>query len=94
LYVKQGINTRFVICDAGVTELIRPTLYEAFDKIENLSLAEGSHVSCDVVGPIYGSSNCFGKALIVPSPEQGHLIGIPSAGPNGEVMSTHYNLRG
>ena len=94
LYLKQGINTNFLILDAGMTELIRPALYQAFHKIENLS-KQGSTLSkkYDVVGPICESSDCFGKAVELPESERGDLIAIRSAGAYGEVMSSAYNLR-
>ncbi|MBK9290332.1 MAG: diaminopimelate decarboxylase [Bacteroidetes bacterium] len=93
LYVKPGINTRFVILDAGMTELIRPALYQAYHKIENISNPSGLPVNCDVVGPICESSDCFGKAVMLPQPERGHLIAIRTTGAYGEVMSSQYNLR-
>jgi len=96
LYIKNGINTNFAILDAGMTELIRPALYQAYHKIENLS----AHVQqlpinqkYDVVGPICESSDCFGKAVELPETKRGDIIAIRSAGAYGEVMSSRYNLR-
>jgi diaminopimelate decarboxylase len=94
LYIKNGINTNFAILDAGMTELIRPALYQAYHKIENLSNTDSGIIKkYDVVGPICESSDCFGKAVVLPETERGHLIAIRSAGAYGEVMSNHYNLR-
>lgn len=94
LYIKNGINTNFAILDAGMTELIRPALYQAYHKIENLSAGEGSGLMrYDVVGPICESSDCFGKAVSLPETKRGDLIAIRSAGAYGEVMSSQYNLR-
>ncbi len=96
LYIKNGINTNFAILDAGMTELIRPALYQAFHKIENISANNEStnlHLKYDVVGPICESSDCFGKAVSLPETKRGHLIAIRSAGAYGEVMSSRYNLR-
>ncbi|MCE1201362.1 MAG: diaminopimelate decarboxylase [Bacteroidia bacterium] len=93
LYVKSGINTNFVILDAGMTELIRPALYQAYHKIENISHPEAPTITCDVVGPICESSDCFGKAILLPQPERGHFIAIRTTGAYGEVMSSNYNLR-
>lgn len=96
LYIKNGINTNFAILDAGMTELIRPALYQAFHKIENLT-AKLHHLPLnkkyDVVGPICESSDCFGKAVELPETKRGDLIAIRSAGAYGEVMSSRYNLR-
>jgi diaminopimelate decarboxylase len=94
LYVKNGINTNFAILDAGMTELIRPALYQAYHKIENLSSDTGSEtLRYDVVGPICESSDCFGKGVELPETKRGDLIAIRSAGAYGEVMSNGYNLR-
>lgn len=94
LYIKNGISTNFAILDAGMTELIRPALYQAYHKIENLSAAaDANAVRYDVVGPICESSDCFGKALSLPETRRGDLIAIRSAGAYGEVMSSQYNLR-
>jgi diaminopimelate decarboxylase len=94
LYVKKGINTSFLILDAGMTELIRPALYQAYHKIENIS-RQGSSADkkYDVVGPICESSDCFGKAVELPETKRGDLVAIRSAGAYGEVMSNRYNLR-
>ncbi|MCK5821735.1 MAG: diaminopimelate decarboxylase [Bacteroidales bacterium] len=92
LYVKEGVKTNFAILDAGMTELIRPALYQAYHKIENLS-SSGSPMRYDVVGPICESSDCFGKAIELPETQRGDMIAIRSTGAYGEVMSLGYNLR-
>jgi diaminopimelate decarboxylase len=94
LYIKQGIKTNFVILDAGMTELIRPALYQSYHKIENISAAENQpQMPYDVVGPICESSDCFGKAVLLPETKRGDLIAIRTAGAYGEVMASNYNLR-
>ncbi|HEX7413340.1 MAG TPA: diaminopimelate decarboxylase [Bacteroidia bacterium] len=98
LYIKKGTNTNFAILDAGMTELIRPALYQAYHKIENVSAIQNSkfkiqHFKYDVVGPICESSDCFGKAVELPETKRGDIIAIRSAGAYGEVMSSQYNLR-
>ncbi len=92
LFVKNGVRTKFAILDAGMTELIRPALYQAFHKIENLT-AQGPQEAYDVVGPICESSDCFGKAVRLPPTKRGDIIAIRSTGAYGEVMSSEYNLR-
>ncbi len=92
LYIKEGVKTRFAILDAGMTELIRPALYQAFHLIENLT-SGGEEMLYDVVGPICESSDCFGKAVNLPETRRGDLIAIRSAGAYGETMSSNYNLR-
>lgn len=94
LYVKNGKKKNFIILDAGMTELMRPALYQAYHQIENLSRQqEEAKLKYDVVGPICESTDCFGKEVLLQETERGDLIGIRSAGAYGEVMSSHYNLR-
>jgi len=93
LYIKNGVNTDFAIIDAGMTELIRPALYQAKHSIENLSSNSEQEQRYDVVGPICESSDCFAKALTLPTTVRGDLIAIKSCGAYGEVMASQYNLR-
>lgn len=93
LYVKNGVNVDFLIIDAGMTELMRPALYQAFHLIENISSKEKEFHNYDVVGPICESSDCFGKRISLPVSKRGDLIAIRSAGAYGEVMASNYNLR-
>jgi len=93
LYIKNGVNTNFMILDAGMTELIRPALYQAYHKIENLSNPDDELIRYDVVGPICESSDCFGKSMLIPTTKRGDLIAIRSTGAYGEVMASNYNLR-
>ena len=94
LFVKKGINTNFTILDAGMTELIRPALYQSYHKIENLTKKHlDANTKYDVVGPICESSDCFGKSILLPETERGDLIAIRTVGAYGEVMSSSYNLR-
>ena len=92
LYIKKGINTNFAILDAGMTELMRPALYQSYHKIENLS-SNGKQARYDVVGPICESSDTFGKSILLPETKRGDIIAIRSTGAYGEVMSSGYNLR-
>jgi diaminopimelate decarboxylase len=94
LYVKNGVNVDFLIIDAGMTELMRPALYQAFHLIENISSVEKDLHNYDVVGPICESSDCFGKRISLPYSKRGDIIAIRSAGAYGEVMASNYNLRG
>lgn len=93
LYIKEGVNTNFAIIDAGMTELIRPALYQSVHKIENLSTQEKTVERYDVVGPICESSDSFAKSLMLPKTKRGDIIAIRSAGAYGEVMASQYNLR-
>ena len=92
VYVKNGINTDFAIVDAGMTELMRPALYQSYHQIDNLSSRKNTK-TYDVVGPICESSDCFGKAVKLPETKRGDFVAIRSAGAYGEVMTSNYNLR-
>lgn len=92
LYVKQGTNKQFAIIDAGMTDLIRPALYQAHHSIENLT-GEGKLEIYDVVGPICESSDVFDKGIALPHVKRGDLIAIRSAGAYGEIMASGYNCR-
>ncbi|GAK36145.1 diaminopimelate decarboxylase [Bacteroides graminisolvens DSM 19988 = JCM 15093] len=85
LYVKQGTNKKFAILDAGMTDLIRPALYQAFHKIENITSDEAVE-AYDVVGPICESSDVFGKAIDLNQVKRGDLLALRSAGAYGEIM--------
>jgi diaminopimelate decarboxylase len=107
LYVKNGLKKNFLVLDAGMTELMRPMLYQAYHQIENLSQEsraksqEKTHHSplttdnlkYDVVGPICESTDCFQKDVEFPESFRGDLIAIRTAGAYGEVMASGYNLR-
>lgn len=92
LYVKQGMAKQFAIVDAGMTDLIRPALYQASHKIENLS-NNGPLSTYDVVGPICESSDVFAKAIALNTVHRGDLIAMRSAGAYGEIMASQYNCR-
>ena len=94
LYTKSGSKKNFLILDAGMTELMRPALYQAYHKIESLNTDHNAKsVKYDVVGPICESSDCFGKEVELPVSHRGDLIAIRTAGAYGEVMASRYNLR-
>jgi diaminopimelate decarboxylase len=92
LYIKNGSKTMFAIVDAGMTDLLRPALYQAHHKIENLT-SGGSLLRYDVVGPVCESADTFAKYIELPETTRGDLIAIRSAGAYGEVMASRYNLR-
>ena len=91
-YVKQGTNKQFAILDAGMTDLIRPALYQAYHKIENITSEEPME-TYDVVGPICESSDVFGKAIDLNKAHRGDLFALRSAGAYGEIMASAYNCR-
>ena len=91
-YVKQGTNKQFAILDAGMTDLIRPALYQAYHRIENLTSDEPEE-TYDVVGPICESSDVFLKAVELNKAHRGDLFALRSAGAYGEIMASRYNCR-
>lgn len=94
LYTKSGVKKHFLILDAGMTELMRPALYQAYHKIERVGEAKGQEtLAYDVVGPICESSDSFGREVDLPISQRGDLIAIRTAGAYGEVMASRYNLR-
>jgi len=92
LYTKQGVNKKFVITDAGMTELMRPALYQAIHRVENIS-SNGTPEQYDVVGPICESSDVFVKDYTLNKTSRGDLLAIHSCGAYAESMTLNYNLR-
>ncbi len=92
LYVKVGRGKKFAILDAGMNDLIRPALYQAVHKIENLT-SNGRKMRYDVVGPICESSDRFVKNLLLPETKRGDIMAIRSAGAYGQVMAMRYNQK-
>ncbi len=92
LYTKEGRTRNFAIVDAGMTELIRPALYQATHNIDVLT-SEGQPRVYDVVGPICESSDTFRKEIELPEVQRGDILAIRSCGAYGEVMKSQYNLR-
>ena len=91
-YVKEGSFKKFVIVDAGFTDLIRPALYDAHHKTINLC-SDASEETYDVVGPICESSDVFAKGIQLAKTKRGDLIAMLSAGAYGEIMASSYNCR-
>ena len=99
LYIKEGLETRFMILDAGMNDLIRPALYQAHHQIENLSAlmrspeAESHRLLYEVVGPVCESSDLWEHQALLPETLRGDLIAIHSSGAYGQVMGMRYNQR-
>ena len=94
LYVKEGHEKKFIIVDAGFTDLIRPALYGAYHLIENITRPSLTQLEkYDVVGPICESSDVFSKDIYLPQTKRGDFIVFRSAGAYGEVMASTYNCR-
>lgn len=93
VYVKENRNKKFVILDAGMTDLIRPALYEAHHVIQNLTSQDTASDTYDVVGPICESSDVFGRDEKLPVSHRGDIFALRSAGAYGESMASQYNMR-
>jgi diaminopimelate decarboxylase len=94
LYIKQSDAKNFAVLDAGMTELLRPALYNAYHKMEKLEDDHvGEELHYDIVGPICESSDCFGKDILLPELKRGDIISIRSCGAYAESMSLNYNGR-
>jgi len=91
-YVKEGDSKKFIILDAGMNDLIRPALYQAYHKIENIS-SDLPVEKYDIVGPICESSDCFAKEYELNETKRGDLVALRSAGAYGEIMAFQYNCR-
>jgi diaminopimelate decarboxylase len=91
-YIKKGTEKQFVIVDAGMTDLIRPALYEAYHHIENIT-SDKPVQKYDIVGPICESSDVFAKETQINETQRGDLLALRSAGAYGEIMASQYNLR-
>ncbi len=92
-FVKKGVNKQFVIVDGGMNALLRPALYQAHHKIENITSESEKTEVYDVAGPICESSDVFGENVQLPVTHRGDLIAIRSAGAYGEAMASSYNSR-
>lgn len=92
LYVKVGKEKKFAILDAGMNDLIRPALYQAYHSIENLT-SDKRKIRYDVVGPVCESSDCWGQKRMVSICSRGDIFAIHSAGAYGQVMAMKYNQR-
>jgi diaminopimelate decarboxylase len=83
----------FVIVDAGMTELIRPMLYNAFHRIEPVDAIDGPEITADIVGPLCETSDTLGKERRLARPKPGDLFAVLDAGAYGAVMASNYNRR-
>lgn len=93
LYVKHGLKKKFAIVDAGFTDLIRPALYQAVHRIENISTDNTDTDIYDIVGPICESTDTFATDLRLPVTHRGDFLAIRSAGAYGSSMAMQYNGR-
>jgi len=93
VYDKRSEDRRFVILDAAMNDLIRPSMYDAHHEFTPVRLTNGPVTPADIVGPICESGDTFARQCDLPELEDGELIAIRSAGAYGAVMSSSYNGR-
>ncbi len=93
LYEKTNNSKRFVVVDGGMNDLIRPSLYKTYHKIEAINSSNNDISKCDVVGPVCESGDFFAKDIKLPKLKHGDLLVIKSAGAYGFTMSSNYNSR-
>jgi len=93
LYLKQGAEKEFVIVDAGMNDLIRPSLYDAYHKILPVVRKTRESVNCDVVGPICESGDFLARERELKKVRQNEYLAVMSAGAYGFSMSSNYNSR-
>jgi len=93
LYLKEGEDKEFVIVDAGMNDLIRPSLYDAYHRIEPVVKNKRETVLCDVVGPICESGDFLARGRELNRVKQGDYLAAMSAGAYGFSMSSNYNSR-
>ena len=93
LYRKETSTKTFIIVDAGMNDLMRPALYDAYHEIVPLEHKDGDREKADVVGPICESSDFLAKNRDLPKLSRGDLIAVMSAGAYGHTMSSNYNSR-
>ena len=93
LYVKETEHKTFVITDGGMSDLIRPSLYNAYHGIRPVERTDAEPIVADIVGPICESTDFFGKDREIPRPKRGDLLAVMSAGAYGFSMASNYNAR-
>jgi diaminopimelate decarboxylase len=93
LYVKEGVARRFVVCDAAMNDLMRPSLYEAYHRIDAVVERPGEPEAVDVVGPVCETADTFGRERRLPPVRPGDLLAIRSAGAYGFALANNYNAR-
>jgi diaminopimelate decarboxylase len=93
LVVKDGEARNFVVVDAAMNDLIRPTLYDAYHRIAPVRQSGAAEITCDVVGPVCETGDFLARGRIMPRPEPGDLLAVYSAGAYGAVQSGTYNTR-
>lgn len=93
LYRKHNGGVDFVVCDAGMTELIRPSHYDAYHHVEPVGTVHGQ-VTADVVGPVCESGDFLAVARTLPDVQPGELLAIHTVGAYGSAMASRYNARG
>jgi len=93
LYRKRNGNKNFVIVDAAMNDLIRPTLYQAHHEILPISNGQERHITADIVGPVCETGDFFARDREIPDVQPGDLLALTTAGAYGFVQASNYNAR-
>ncbi len=93
LYLKEGERSKFLIVDAGMNDLIRPALYDAYHAIEPVRRRAGERLVVDVVGPVCETGDLFARARALAPVREGDLVAFMSAGAYGAAQASQYNSR-
>ena len=93
LYTKQGEDKRFIITDGAMNDLIRPTLYESYHRIEPVGPQQTATGIADIVGPVCETGDYLGTDRMMPDVPEGSCLAVMSAGAYGAVMMSNYNTR-
>ena len=93
LYIKQNGKKNFIVVDAAMNDLLRPSLYKAFHEIKPVTQKSEGTIVADIVGPVCESGDFFAQGREIQKCEQGDLLAVMSAGAYSFVMSSNYNQR-
>lgn len=93
LYVKNNLDKNFIIADAAMTELLRPSIYKAYHHIQPVNISINEEFTADIVGPVCESGDFLGKHRKIKKVKPNDLLAVMSAGAYGMVMASNYNAR-
>ncbi|MBL4612725.1 MAG: diaminopimelate decarboxylase [Emcibacter sp.] len=93
IYIKQGEGRKFLIIDAAMNDLVRPSMYDAYHEIVPVRQNDSTPSAYDIVGPVCETGDTFARDRELPDLQSGDLVAIRSAGAYGAVMSSTYNTR-
>ena len=93
LYTKHNLDKNFIVVDAAMTDMLRPSIYKAYHHIQPVVKTNNNDITADIVGPVCESGDFLGKERLITKPKRDDLIAVMSAGAYGMVMASNYNGR-